>query len=223
MMLLAGKPLVHRIFERLKRCRSPDHLIAAVPDGAEDDVLANYLGSMDVAVFRGSESDVRARYLGAAAATKADIIVRIPADNVAPEPEEIDRVIDYHLHLGRRGFSSNLAQLRNSGYPDGIGAEVFETSLLEEAATKYFFPEALEHVHRNFFNYATDTGIDEKWCPISAPPCPADIRRPDIVLDVNTAEQYKRMSELYEALCGEDNTFGIREIIKWHDSRKLND
>ena len=66
----------------------------------------------------------------------ANYIVRLPADNAVPEPNEIDKIISHHLSLNRRGFSSNLSSFFNSGYPDGIGAEIFDFSLLSEAYYK---------------------------------------------------------------------------------------
>ena len=73
------------------------------------------------------------RYLKAAEWAEADVVVRFPADNATPEPKEIDRIVAHHLSKITRGFSSNLAEIWGSGYPDGIGAEVFDFSTIVEA------------------------------------------------------------------------------------------
>ena len=150
-------------------------------------------------------------------ANDADVIVRIPADNATPQPEEIDRIIDHHLSLNRRGFSSNLSVINNSGYPDGIGAEVFEFSLLTEVNKMSRDPFKREHVHLNFFNYETGEAVDAEWCPISTVQCPQEFRRPDLILDVNTKDQYDFMVELYEALYLRNSHFDITDIINWYD------
>jgi len=133
MMDLAGAPLVGRILERVKRCRLLDEIVLAIPATEKDAVLRTVGETYGVKVFAGSENDLLDRYYEAAMAHSADIVGRLPADNATPEPSEIDRIVEHHLSLGQRGFSSNLSVINNSGYPDGIGAEMFDFSLLDEA------------------------------------------------------------------------------------------
>ena len=218
MMDLAGAPLVGRILERVKRCLRVDDIILAIPDSIENNPLAKLGKEYGVNVFAGSENDLVDRYYQASLLANAEYVVRLPADNATPEPSEIDRIIEHHLMLGRRGFSSNLSVINDSGYPDGIGAEIFDFSLLKEARDQP--PNAIqrEHVHRNFFNYETQTAVNEKWCPISTTACPEEFRRPDLVLDVNTMEQYEFMRELYEYLYQVNKNFHINDIIRWFDT-----
>ena len=51
------------------------------------------------------------------------------------------------------GFSSNLSEIFNSGYPDAIGAEVFSIDLLKKAWQQNSDQKFREHVHLNFFDY----------------------------------------------------------------------
>ena len=217
MMDLAGAPLVGRMLERIKRCRRIDEIVLAIPDTPQDRVLGDLGRSYGVTVYAGSENDLVDRYYQAAVLAKADLVGRLPADNATPEPSEIDRIIDHHLVLGRRGFSSNLSVIANSGYPDGIGAEVFDVSLLAEARARHTDPRQREHVHLNFFDYTTQQAVDSRWCPISTVQCPAAFRRPDLVLDVNTQEQYDFMRQLYEDLYPANPHFHITDIIRWYD------
>lgn len=216
-MDLAGAPLVGRILERVKRCQRVDEIVLAIPDTLENKILLSLGQNYGVTVFAGSENDLVERYYQAAIASNADFIVRLPADNATPEPSEIDRIIEHHLLLGRPGFSSNLSPIKNSGYPDGIGAEVFDFTLLSEARNRDPCPMKREHVHLNFFDYSTQTAVDEVWCPISTVSCPDEFCRPDLVLDVNTQEQYEFMRELYEYLYPENQDFHITDIIRWYD------
>ena len=214
---LAGAPLVGRILERVKRCQSADEIVLGVPDTPEDRALARLGSDYGVTVFAGSEHDVTDRYYRAALACGADVVVRLPADNAVPEPYEIDRIVEHHLSLGRRGFSSNLSVIGDSGYPDGIGAEVFDLSLLAEVNQSRSDPRHREHVHLNFFDYATQKAVDKVWCPISTVQCPAEFRRPDLVLDVNTQAQYEFMQALYENLYPKNPNFHITDVIRWYD------
>ena len=227
MMDLAGAPLVGRILERIKRCTRLDDVVLAIPDTTKDTVLKQLGESYGIKVFAGSECDLVERYYQAAVWSQADIIGRLPADNATPEPSEIDRIVDHHLSLHRRGFSSNLSVIDDSEYPDGIGAEVFDFSLLAEARGRNTDPRQREHVHLNFFDYSNGKPVDSGWCPISTIKCPIEFRRPDLVLDVNTQEQYEYMRQLYEYFYPKNPNFHITDTIRWHDevlakSRKQN-
>lgn len=217
MMDLAGAPLVGRILERVKRCTQLDDVVLAIPDTEKDAILQKLGESYGVKVFAGSENDLIERYFQAAVWSKADIIGRLPADNATPEPSEIDRIVQHHLALGRPGFSSNLSVIGDSGYPDGIGAEMFDFSLLKEAREGHHDPRQREHVHLNFFDYSVGQAVDAKWCPISTVKCPPEFRRPDLVLDVNTQEQYEFMRQLYAYLYPKNPEFHITDIIRWYD------
>jgi spore coat polysaccharide biosynthesis protein SpsF len=217
MMPLAGAPLVSRILERVKRCRRIDDIVLAIPDTPGDRVLEPLGREAGVQVFAGSENDLVERYYQAALRSRADIVGRLPADNATPEPAEIDRIADHHRALGRRGFSSNLSVIDDNGYPDGIGAEMFDFSLLAEARERHTDPVQREHVHRNFFDYAAPRAVDPAWCPISTVQCPKEFRRPDLVLDVNTQAQYEFMRELYDYLYPRNPRFHITDTIRWYD------
>ena len=217
LMDLAGAPLVGRILERVKRCTHLDDIVLAIPDTKNDFVLKQLGESYGVKVFIGSESDLVERYYQAAIWSNADIVGRLPADNATPQPSEIDRIIEHHLSLGRRGFSSNLSVIGDSEYPDGIGAEMFDFSLLAEARDRHSDLRQREHVHLNFFDYSKAQAVDAQWCPISTVKCPPEFRRPDLVLDVNTQEQYEFMRQLYEYLYPRNNNFHITDVIRWYD------
>ena len=218
MLDLAGVPLIGRILERIKRTKKANELVLAVPDTPENEILAKVGRDYGLTIYAGSENDLVERYYQAALVSKADFIVRLPGDNAIPEPSEIDRIIDHHISLGRPGFSSNLAPFKNSGYPDGIGAEIFDFSLLSEARARDPKPLLKEHVHLNFFDYETQTAVDEEWCPISTVPCPSAFSRPDLILDVNTQAQYEFIREIYLYLYSRNQEFHITDIISWYDN-----
>ena len=223
LMDLAGAPLVGRILERVKRCKKIDEIVLAIPDTESDKELEALANQYSVKCFVGAENDLVDRYYKAALVFGADIVVRIPADNTTPQPEEIDRIIDHHMSLSRAGFSSNLSVIDNSGYPDGIGAEVFDFKLLKDVQETVMDPFKREHVHLNFFNYESGEAVDPNWCPISTVQCPKEFRRPDLVLDVNTLEQYTFMKRLYEALYNHNPHFTISDIINWYDNEYQTD
>jgi spore coat polysaccharide biosynthesis protein SpsF len=217
MMPLAGKPLVFRMVERLKKCKRIDEIVIAIPDIPEDQVLIELAQELDVSSFKGSLLDVRDRYLKSAKQFNTEYVIRIPADNPIPDANEIDKLIDFHLAKNPNGFSSNLAQVNNSGYLDGVGAEIFSTKLLEESIARSSSETVKEHVHRNFFDYATQTPVDAAWCSIASPIAPAEIRRPDIILDVNTMDDYIKIKRIYDNLYPKNPNFTTVDVINFLD------
>jgi len=216
---LAGEPLISRILERVIQSESLDEVLLAVPETPENSVLIDIASIYSVKSFTGSENDLLDRYYQAAKNSKADYVVRIPADNPVSHPTEIDKIVSHHISLGRAGFSTNLAEIQNSGYPNGIGAEIFDFALLEGVWGDRKDPTKMEHVHLNFYDYSSQIAIDEAWCPISTVKCPNKWARPDIILDVNTLEQYEYMADLYSDLYPMNPNFTMDEIIPWHDKR----
>ena len=218
LLTLAGKPLVGRILERVKKCKNIDQIVLAIPNTKENDPLDEIGKEYSISTFRGSEFNLLERYYKAAKFSSADYVVRLPADNATPEPSEIDKIIDHHISLKRAGFSSNLSSFFGSNYPDGIGAEIFDFSLLEEAYKKENNKEKLEHVHLNFFDYSTEKAVDSNWCPISTIKCPKEYSRPEIVLDINTIDQYIFIKKLYEYLYIKNQNFTIIDTLDWYDN-----
>ena len=215
---LAGEPLVGRIIERVKRCKRLNDIILAIPDNDDNLPLKRLAISQNIKFFLGSENDLVSRYYEAAEFYKTKFICRLPADNPTPEPSEFDRLIDFHLENNINGFSTNICNVNDSGYPDGIGVEIFSIDLLKRIYKEETDFEKREHVHLNFFNYKTGLAINNKVCPVKTIKCPKSFSRPELVLDVNTEEQYIFMKKLYEYLYPKNNRFNILDIINWYDN-----
>ncbi len=215
LMPLAGAPLLQRLLERVRRCRAVDVIVVATTGKAEDDALADLARACGVEVFRGSENDLVDRYLEAARAFDVELVARLPADNPVPEPAEIDRIVGYH-RTGAAAFSSNLAQVFGNGYPDGLGAEVFDRTSLEEVWRTATDPRDREHPHLNFFDYGSQQPRSPRYS-VGTVECPGAFRRPDLVLDVNTREQYNFLARLYADLYPGNPQFHVTDVIRWYD------
>lgn len=207
---LAGKPLLWHVLQRVKRSKQLDEIVLATTTKLEDDVLTQIARECGVSVFRGSENDLVDRYYQAARKFKADIVVRICADNPCLEPAEIDRIIEHHKR-GESDFSSNTYNIDGNGYPDGLGAEVFDFDTLEELWRVTKDPKHREHVHSYFYDNR------DKYV-IGTVPCPQEFRRPELKLDVNTEEELKFIRAIYEYLYPRKKDFHITDIINWYDN-----
>lgn len=148
---LGGAPLLERLLERLKRCRTADEIAVACSDGPADDELARLARSWGVSVFRGSESDVLSRYLGAARAAKAGVVVRVTADCPLICPEVCDKVVEA---LGDADYASNTLRYT---YPRGLDCEAFTMAALERSAAEATSAPAREHVTWYIHSEARDS------------------------------------------------------------------
>lgn len=213
-MDLCGKPMVFRILERVKRCNSIDDLILAIPNSKENEVLQGIADELGVKCYKGSEENLVERFYLAAKNENADIIGRLPADNAVPEPKEIDKIANFHREREEPGFSTNLEEIYSSGFPNGIGAEMFDFSLLEQIyIQKKYSSLQREHIHLNFFDYKTETPIDDSWCKVKTIKCPREYAIPSLNLDVNTVKEGKFIKYIYESLYPKKPEFSIADII----------
>jgi spore coat polysaccharide biosynthesis protein SpsF len=219
LMPLAGEPLIYRIVERVKRCTQIDNLILAIPDTEQDDKISKINFSCNIKIFKGSENNLVSRFFFAAKKFNSKIIVRLPGDNCMPEPSEIDKVILFYKKFKNPFFASNLSNILNNQYPDGIGAEVFGFNYLDDLMNMKLTKEQKEHIHLNFFDYKNDKAVNKKWCKVRTIICPKEFRRPEICLDVNTIEDYKFISDIYENLYYIKPKFKITDIINYLDKK----
>ena len=218
---LVGKPMIYRIIERLKKCKLPDEIILITSKKKENIIFKKIAKDLDVKIFFGSENNLVKRHLDAAKKFRGEIIVRVPGDNCLSEPKEIDKIIRYHLQQKKRSFTSNLTNIFKSGYPDGIGAEVFDYSTLKEITKKRLSNMEKEHLSLNFFDYTKQKIINKTFCDVNTIKCPKYLSFPNLRLDVNTTKDFIFIKKIYEDLYKENRFFGIRKIVKYLEKKNL--
>lgn len=214
---LAGKPIIYRIVERLKRVKKAKKIILAIPNKKENNKIKNIFKNDDVIIFQGSENNLVERYYLAAKKYKIKNIIRFPGDNCLPEPSEIDKLISFYESFKKPFFGSNLSNILNNGYPDGIGAEIFGFNFLEDLMKRNLTISQKEHPHTNFFDYKKNKPIDDNWCKVRTIKCPKRFNRPDIKLDVNTFQEYMYIKNIYENLYFKNKNFNILDTINFLD------
>lgn len=217
---LAGKPMIYRIIERLKRCKIPDEIIVITSKRKENKIFKKISKNLNVKIFFGSENNLVERHLQAAKKFGGQIIVRVPGDNCLSEPNEIDKIIKHHINQKKKVFSSNLTNIFNSGYPDGLGAEVFDYLTLKEVAKKKINKKKKEHLSLNFFDYKKQKIINKNFCDVEIIKCPKAFSFPNLRFDVNYLKDYLFIKEIYENLYDKNNFFNIKDVIKYLKKRK---
>ena len=217
MKLILGKPMIFRILERVKLCKTIDDVIVSIPKNKSDDKLFNYLVKQKTKVFRGSEKNLLNRYYYTAKKYDLDFIVRLPGDNPLPDYIEIDRLVRHHMKIKNNIniFSSNLQPIKKSNYIDGIGAEIFSMRMLEKLFKNKRIQKSTEHVSLNFYDFEKQRSNNSSYFKISYPKSPKSIAFPNIVLDVNYLKQFKFIKRIYENLYPKKKFFLTYDIIKY--------
>jgi spore coat polysaccharide biosynthesis protein SpsF len=205
---LAGRPSLRHIIERLRRVPSLDGIVVATTTKPEDNVICECARTADVPVYCGSSEDVLARTLEAATWVGATTIVTITGDCPVTDPAVVQTVIEeYRRH--RPDYASNC--LHGYQYPIGIAVEAFPTTLLELIEREAVAPRDREHVTPFFYEHP------ERFSLLGVEPSERH-RRPDLRLTLDTPEDYKLISAIYEALYDSDPCFGLDAVLDHLDS-----
>jgi spore coat polysaccharide biosynthesis protein SpsF len=140
-----NQTMLSTVVNRVKNSKKIDEVVVVTSLELQDDRVATYCETQDIACFRGPLQDVLARfYLAAISHGKPKIIVRITADCPFVDPSLIDSMLDTFM-------DSDLDYLANSApppgtFPDGLDIEIFTFEALQRAYFESFLPSDREHV-----------------------------------------------------------------------------
>jgi len=199
--LINGKPMIQVLVERLKKSKMLDSIVIATTTKEEDKPILRLGKRLGVGTFAGSESDVLDRHVKAAKKVKAQIIVRVPADNPLVDPHYLDELIK--LHIGNNADYS-FSESRE-GLINGMGAEVINFSTLQNIAKLSKNKSEREHV--TLYIIKNPENFNVKSLKVS-------LRRPNYRVTVDTKDDLKLVREIFRRL--PDPTF--EEVVRLLDS-----
>jgi len=142
MMMIAGKPVIQHVFERVIKSELVDEVWLATTTNTEDDVLAEWASRRGIMCYRGSNGDVLDRYYQASRLAQADAVVRVTGDCPLIDPQVIDQAISLYRSHGFVYVSNSCPPT----YPDGLDVEVFSAKTLNRAWTEASLASEREHV-----------------------------------------------------------------------------
>jgi len=135
-------PLIEFLLGRLSKSERISEIVLATSTNEINDQLSAVVENLGFQVIRGSENDVLQRYVDAAAATNADVVIRITGDCPFVDPQLIDEMLGDFI-------SSNIDYMSNTDpptFPDGFDIEIFKMSALLQSAEIATSPFEREHV-----------------------------------------------------------------------------
>jgi len=194
---LAGRPMLEWVLHRVRKCHRLDAIVLATSADPRNAPLIELAGQIGVQTFIGDEDDVLGRFCGAALAARAQVVVRICADNPFVAPEEITRIVEHYLAV-KPDYAFNHVPRLGNGYADGFGAEVLSHELLRRLSDEATTARQREHVTALIWDEPGRFAI----ATMSAPP---ELAYPNLAFDVDVPEDLIALEPL-AARIGIDGT-----------------
>jgi len=149
---ILGRPMLGHIVRRVRSVATIDEVVVAVPDDVPNEELRQFCERDGISVFAGSENDVLDRFYKAARHHQADPVLRITADCPLVDPQLIGQLIEGFRSGGYDYFAiaagADAGRLETGRFPDGLDAECFTFTSLEQAWREAQDPRDREHVTR---------------------------------------------------------------------------
>ncbi len=183
---LAGKPSIQRVMEALLRVSADLFILATEPASAGP--LAPIAEAAGFRLFVGDKENVLRRYADAIRAYEPDVVIRATGDNPLVSWEMADAAAD--LFRSRHADYAALNDL-----PLGSGVEVVRASALLDADLSQTDPYEREHVTPYLYRRPDRFVIVRE-------PAPVPYRRPELRVTMDTAEDYRSLSAIFDTWGG---------------------
>jgi spore coat polysaccharide biosynthesis protein SpsF len=200
---ICEKSVLEHDIGRLRRVDNIDEIIIATTNKSQDDPIVEEANRLGVKYFRGSEDDVLSRYYFAAKENYAEIVVRVTSDCPLIDPKVTEDTIDYFINnIKKYDYVSNTLE---ATFPRGLDTEVFSFSSLESAFSESKLKRDREHVTPYIY---TNPSKFKLGCYKN------DIDYSKYRWTLDTKEDYKFITEVYNRLFEINNNFGMKDVIQ---------
>lgn len=202
---ILGMPMLAHQVERIRRSLLIDEVIIATTTNPRDEPLVELAHQLGVQCFRGSEDQVFDRIVSALRQFHVDVNVECYGDSPLPDPQIIDAIVGVYLkHADSYDYVGNGLK---TTFPPGAEVIVYPSRVLYEVEA-LLSPKEFELVSPNI----TERPERYRLLNIEAPPW---YRYPDYHLEVDTAEDFKVVTAIYEALYPANPWFLLRDVIEF--------
>ena len=153
MLPLNNYPLIYNVIQQLKHSKLTEKIVVATSTNHEDDVIENYLKTIDIDCFRGSLDDLIDRHYQCAKKFDFHAIIRIPCDKPLIDPNIVDEIISLFLSTDNDYTSNFPFPLK---FNIGTEVEIFTFNALAKAWKTSSNPLEREHIFPYFHNHKNE-------------------------------------------------------------------
>lgn len=207
---LHGIPSLRHIIERLRSVPALDGVAVATTTEPRDDAIESAAREAGVPCYRGSTEDVMERTLRAAREVGAGSVVTVSGDCPLVDPAIVARVVGAY-RARRPDYAANI--LAGRPYPRGMDVEAFPAQLLARIEGELTAERDREHVTLAFYENP------ERFELLAVEPEHERQRRPDLRLTLDTEDDLRLISSIYDALYERDSLFGLDAVLELLESR----
>ena len=209
--MIAGKPALDLLLERLSRAREVQDIVVATTEDPEDTPIEVLCQRLGYKCFRGSTEDVLSRVVRAARQTNCELIAQITGDCIVTCPEVVDLAIQTFRTTGCDYLSNLMVQT----YPQAVDARVFRVDDLENIDQNLAGEDTALREHP--YLYFEEHGDQYKLVNLYAP---AKHHRPRWRLDLDYPEDLELLRILFEDLYTENPKFNLDDLVGYLDSHQ---
>ena len=148
LMEVNGKPMIYWQIQRILRSKKVSKLVVATSEHPTDDILVEYLKSINCDFVRGSLDDVLSRFIKVENIYNPEVIIRLTADCPLVMPDLIDSMLE-KFYEAKVQYLSNIIELT---YPDGLDIEIIKAGTLNKLSTMNPSISEQEHVTLGIIN-----------------------------------------------------------------------
>ena len=199
LLVVAGKPLIVHMLDRIKNATSIDKIIICTSTNPQDDPLEEIADQEQVSCFRGSEEDVLVRLLEASRSHGLKYFANITADCPMMDPFLIDRaVMEYQKK------DVDLLKFDDSNDDLPFNCYVVKVSALEQVCLRK--KEIDTEVWLNYFTSNSDLKIHSI-------PCEIEYRHKTLKTSLDYPEDYEFIKYVFAELHHPGTYFSMIDII----------
>jgi len=202
---LAGRPLLAHIVRRMRlagmRTMAGYQVTVATTTAAADDATESLCDELGVPCFRGATDDVLGRYVAATDDLPDDaVIVRATADNPLYCPRRTVAIVDEHIRA-----AADYTCIQGLSY---VVPEIIRAAALRTAGRSACDDYDREHVTPYLRSHP------ERFRAVQLPPTWRGLR-PDVLLTVDTPDQYARMADIFQTFHLAGRTASLEDVYAY--------
>ena len=201
---LNHKPMIQWQIDRILSSEIAPLVVATTSD-TSDDVLVDFLNSLNVETFRGSINNVFERFSDILRINQPDYFIRLTADCPLFMPDLL-RKMTYEFLNGDYEYYSNTLE---TSFPDGLDIEIIRTEAFFRLTSIDLTEQQREHVTLGIYQNPDKFKIGN---------FKSDLDLSNMRWTVDYLEDYQFVCSIYEKIKGRELTFNTKDILDLLDS-----